>query len=66
MEKIPLLAADLIRQLDIIYPEKCPSLTQTEREIFWYSGARELVRNLNARLTQEEQEKPTAGDGDVY
>lgn len=60
MEKLPMLAADLITELDAIYPERCPTLTTTEREIFWYAGQRELVRNLKSRLEQELQ-----GDDDV-
>jgi hypothetical protein len=39
--------------LDEHYPEKCPNLSMTEKEIWYYAGARELVRNLKIRLEQQ-------------
>lgn len=36
----------LIRKLDEIYPEQCPSTDQEDREIWHYVGARSVVRML--------------------
>ena len=36
----------LIRKLDEIYPEHCPSTDQEDREIWHYVGARSVVRML--------------------
>ena len=36
----------LIRKLDEIYPEQCPSTDMDDREIWHYVGARSVVRML--------------------
>lgn len=51
---------DLIKELDEHYPEKCPNLSMTEKEIWYYAGARELVRNLKIRLEQQLSESEGA------
>lgn len=57
MEKIPSFSIDLIKELDELYPEKCPSKDQDEREIWMYSGKRELVRNLKILMKSLDNEK---------
>ena len=42
----PPLDEALIRMLDEIYPEQCPSTDQEDREIWHYVGARSVVRML--------------------
>lgn len=53
--KIPLFSADLIRSLDERYPHRCPTLTQTEREMYLYAGKRELIDNLLLTLKRTEK-----------
>ena len=36
----------LLRKLDEIYPEQCPSTDMQDREIWHYVGARSVVRML--------------------
>ena len=36
----------IIRKLDEIYPEQCPSTDMEDREIWHYVGARSVVRML--------------------
>ena len=36
----------ILRKLDEIYPEQCPSTDQEDREIWHYVGARSVVRML--------------------
>ena len=36
----------IIRKLDEIYPEQCPSTDMQDREIWHYVGARSVVRML--------------------
>ena len=36
----------IIRKLDEIYPEQCPSTDMQDREIWHYVGARSVVRTL--------------------
>lgn len=56
MEKIPFTAEGLITDLAADYPERCPEPHMTDREIWMYAGARQLVRNLVSRLKQEQEE----------
>jgi len=57
MEKIPFASVDLIEKLDEMYPEKCPDITDSEREIWMYAGAREVVRRLVQRVKQETEDE---------
>lgn len=56
MEKLPVYSADLIKMLDQMYPERCPGLAETEREIWHYVGARSVVRMLLSRLAAHEED----------
>lgn len=41
-----MIPIDLVRWLEETFPERCPTITDTERETWWYAGKRELVRLL--------------------
>lgn len=56
MDKLPVFSHQLIDLLNDLYPERCPDITSSERDIWWYAGQRELVRNLYTRLQQEKEE----------
>lgn len=47
---LPLYAEDLVKELAASIPEKCPALSDTDRDTWMYVGKRELVRSLEARL----------------
>lgn len=53
--KIPLHSYDLLDELNKAYPEKCPSPSMPEREIWMYAGKRELINNLLTRREKEER-----------
>jgi len=42
----PTLSEELIDYLDTFFPEKCADLNQTEKEIFYQSGQRSVVKHL--------------------
>ena len=42
----PTLSEELIDDLDTLFPEKCADLNQTEKEIFYQSGQRSVVKHL--------------------
>ena len=42
----PPIADAILRKLDEIYPEQCPSTDMEDREIWHYVGARSVVRML--------------------
>lgn len=65
MQPIPVFATDLVKELDKQFPEKCPSVKDSERDIWTYTGKRELVRNLLIRLQMaEEAERENNGKQD--
>lgn len=45
---LPNTADEVVRLLDEAFPERCASPSQTERDIFFYAGQREVVRFLKA------------------
>lgn len=61
MDKLPILSVDLIDWLDEQYPERCPDPKQSDREIWIYAGARQVVRSLLAKKKQEEEENYQGG-----
>jgi|TARA_X000001382_G_scaffold26517_2_gene17017 hypothetical protein len=42
----PILSEELIDYLDTLFPEKCADLQDTEKEIFYKSGQRSVVKHL--------------------
>ena len=46
----------LVNKLDELYPEKCPDITASDREIWMYAGARSMVRMLRAVYLEQQQE----------
>ena len=58
MEKLPVLSADLIAELDKMFPEKSPDPSQTDREIWIQVGERGVVRMLLAKLAHLQEDNP--------
>lgn len=54
LASLPGLSRELVDSLDALYPERCPDVTDSEREIWMYAGARSLVRKLRIVLMQQE------------
>ena len=44
--EIPILSEELIDYLDTLFPEKCADLQENEKEIFYKSGQRSVVKHL--------------------
>lgn len=40
---LPATTAELLDQLDRLFPHRCPSVDQTDREIWLYAGQRALI-----------------------
>ena len=53
--EIPILKEELIDYLDSIFPEKCADLNQTEKEIFYQSGQRSVVKHLVEKFKQQKE-----------
>ena len=47
-EEFPLISEPLLRKLQEMFPEKCPTIEMTEREIWIYSGQVKLVNMLES------------------
>ena len=53
--EIPTLSEELIDYLDTLFPEKCADLQQTEKEIFYQSGQRSVVKHLIEKLKLQKE-----------
>jgi hypothetical protein len=51
----PAIPADLLAELDRLFPERSPDLQQTDREIWRDVGRREVVRMLHARFAEQNE-----------
>ena len=43
---VSLLSPELLRELDKLYPDKCPDLSMTDREVWVAVGNRQVVSGL--------------------
>jgi hypothetical protein len=43
---LPALSQELINKLDKLFPDKCPLLTDTDREIWYKVGQRSVINYL--------------------
>ena len=43
---LPALSQELINKLDKLFPDKCPLLTDTEREVWYKVGQRSVINYL--------------------
>lgn len=46
----------LLKKLEQVYPEMCPDITASDREIWMYVGARTVVRMLRAVYLEQQEE----------
>ena len=53
--KIPTISEELIRYLDNLFPDKCADLKDTEKEVFYKSGQRSVVKHLREKLKLQKE-----------
>lgn len=46
----------LVKKLEELFPEKCPDINASDREIWVYVGSRSVVRMLRAVYLEQQQE----------
>lgn len=56
----PYFTKEQVEYLNQLYPERCPSSKMSERDIWRYVGARELVRHVN-QCFEEQLERGMTG-----
>lgn len=56
------LTEELVEGLEKLYPPKCPELTQSERDIFFYAGQQSLVASLRHVLEHQKAQARGAVD----
>ena len=55
MTKKPRISEDIIKYLNELFPDKCPDLKMTEKEIWFQAGQRSVVNHLiKEQKVQEE------------
>lgn len=53
--KLPPLDKELVDRLNVLYPERCPSVKDSDRDIWVYAGKRELVRWINEQYRRQQE-----------
>jgi hypothetical protein len=53
---LPALSQDLINKLDKLFPDKCPLLTDTDREIWYKVGQRSVINYLQQTYDDQLQD----------
>jgi hypothetical protein len=53
---LPALSQDLINKLDKLFPDKCPLLTLTEREVWYKAGQHKVVEFLQQTYDEQLQQ----------
>lgn len=53
--KIPYVSEELVEHLERIFPDRCPSLTDSDREVWASYGRASVVRHLKALLKDQEK-----------
>jgi len=53
--KTPIISKQIVDYLDSLFPDKCPELKETEKEIFYKAGQRSVVNHLIEKLKIQEE-----------
>lgn len=53
----PLIPPQLVEALDRRFPDRCPRIDQSEREIWIDVGSRKVIEFLKAELRRQEQDR---------
>lgn len=53
-EKIPHVSRELVERLEKAFPNRCPRITDTNREVWMAVGAAEVVKVLRRWYEQQE------------
>lgn len=59
----PFLSPQLIAALDARFPNRCPRLAQTDREIWFEAGQRSVVEILKETLKRQQNNIMSADNG---
>ena len=54
-DSFPPVPGVLLKELETRIPEKCPELSFTDREIWFYSGQRAVVRLLKEKFDEQNE-----------
>ncbi len=58
MDKLPSFSSDLIKMLDEAYPDRCPSINLSDREVWFKAGQRSVVNKLLSLSREEDGQIP--------
>lgn len=51
--KFPLIPPSLFSELDRLFPEACPDLKDSDREVWFKAGERSVIRFLKSKLDEQ-------------
>lgn len=53
--EVPVISKELVDYLDVLFPEQCADLNDTERHIFYKSGQRSVVKHLKEKFKIQQE-----------
>ena len=53
--EIPVLKEELIQYLEVLFPEQCADLNDSDRQIFYKSGQRSVVKHLREKYNLQQE-----------
>lgn len=56
VSRCPTVPKDLVQYLSMLFPDRCPRLTESERDIFYHSGQRAVVDFLIQKYNEQNNE----------
>ena len=59
MSQIPAIPQELIDWLDEMFPDKCPSLSDSDRQVWFKAGSRYVVDFLKSKRKEFEENRFT-------
>lgn len=55
MESLPVIPEDLLEELEERFPDRCPSPSMSDREIWMEVGAQQVIRLLRAEFNRQNE-----------
>jgi hypothetical protein len=53
--EVPVLSKELVDYLDVLFPEQCADLNDSDRQIFYKSGQRSVVKHLREKYKLQQE-----------
>lgn len=63
---LPFIPDDLLSTLNIKYPERCPDINDSERQVWFKAGQRSVIHMLNDQKRRQQEADAATGLNGIY